>query len=548
MTGALAVSAGSLTSFFGGATGISYILGGVGAGLTGWRTARRLEGLSQFAFLPLKKTRVGLRVFLFVPGFLRDPTDLFRSFGATDGIYSAVVDLERTVGSGKSSETMAHTDTDTKRQVCGTDASDEISDEPKSRLWRSISSTVGLVGILKGSEGDKTEVLSIGVVLGTDGKGKVFVQRVTPGGVADKAGVAEGSILVSLQFINDDEKDEEKGKKGTEVVSVHVSVDDQVKRVGRGHLDAQSVALLFQRACETACGEKNSSDTKTVSCELRLRRNLSKDADVNALARKRQRRVVGSDTKISGIDTLADEIGTGEGSRDSFGTSRSYSPGSGLFGDTPDKKNVTPNPNAITTTKPSWPLPRGEQFVVAWEHALLMDLGGAMASFGRDAITKYVGTQAVAHTSLAALAAAVAWPITLLNAGGFIDSPWALVEGKSLLAGRALADALLSGKAGKRPTTLVAYSLGCDVVLRCCEFLLAAEGGEGLGLVQDLVMVGAPLDASRETWDAIRKVTAGRVVNAGDFGDLSLSAASTRGGDWMLRFLFRKKTWAFKGK
>lgn len=311
-------------------------------------------------------------------------------------------------------------------------------------------------------------------------------------------------------------------------------------------MDAQSVALLFQRACETACGEKNSSDTKTVSCELRLRRNLSKDADVNALARKRQRRVVGSDTKISGIDTLADEIGTGEGSRDSFGTSRSNSPGSGLFGDTPDKKNVTPNPNAITTTKPSWPLPRGEQFVVAWEHALLMDLGGAMASFGRDAITKYVGTQAVAHTSLAALAAAVAWPITLLNAGGFIDSPWALVEGKSLLAGRALADALLSGKAGKRPTTLVAYSLGCDVVLRCCEFLLAAEGGEGLGLVQDLVMVGAPLDASRETWDAIRKVTAGRVVNAGDFGDLSLSAASTRGGDWMLRFLFRKKTWAFK--
>ena len=91
--GAVALSAGTLVASFGGATGIAYALGGVGAGLTGWRAARRLEGLSQFAFLPLRGTGEGMRVFLYVPGFLRDPGDLFKSFGVNDGVYSAVVEV-----------------------------------------------------------------------------------------------------------------------------------------------------------------------------------------------------------------------------------------------------------------------------------------------------------------------------------------------------------------------------------------------------------------------------------------------------------------------
>ena len=34
-----------------------------------------------------------MRVFLYVPGFLRDPGDLFKSFGKRDGVYSAVVEV-----------------------------------------------------------------------------------------------------------------------------------------------------------------------------------------------------------------------------------------------------------------------------------------------------------------------------------------------------------------------------------------------------------------------------------------------------------------------
>jgi hypothetical protein len=93
VVGAVAVATTSTFAYFGGAAGISVVFGGVGAGLTGWRMARRTEGLSQFAFLPVRGEGRGLACFLFVPGFLRDPADLFRTWGAVDGVYCVVVDI-----------------------------------------------------------------------------------------------------------------------------------------------------------------------------------------------------------------------------------------------------------------------------------------------------------------------------------------------------------------------------------------------------------------------------------------------------------------------
>lgn len=283
--------------------------------------------------------------------------------------------------------------------------------------------------------------------------------------------------------------------------------------------------------------------------ELRLRRNLSRGADVEALARRRARRAAPREraaARGSETDPMRALAAASPLSSASTASLEPRSVDEDVSSPSFEKSKKSEKEKTKTKTKQpshSWPLPRGEQLVVAWEHALLMDLGGAMSAFGRAAMTRYVGAQAVAHTSLAALASAVAWPVTLLNAGSFIDSPWALTESRGAHAGRALADALLegSGKGAPRPVTLIAYSLGCDVARRACAFLDETENGRGFGLIQDLVLVGAPLDASRETWAAMRRVAAGRVVNAGDFAT-SVSGLVSR--DWMLRFLFRKKNWA----
>jgi hypothetical protein len=656
LIGAVALSAGTLVSSFGGATGIAYALGGVGAGLTGWRFARRLEGLSQFAFLPLRGTDEGMRVFLYVPGFLRDPGDLFKSFGKRDGVYSAVVEVsadrsgsERT-GVGSSERTSGENpgtrgeNSSGKKDEAEAEAEEE-NVEQKTSPWRVLSDAVALRsltsllfdtgagetdGDVNGEEtkclrdeaknaSSSVDVSSVGLRLDVVGDGEVFVSSVVPGGIADAAGVAEGSVLVSAAFVRDDDEssssddddddddDECASKEDEDSKDSSKHEDSKAKkkkesssflRCGAGAGDARAVAALFARAAKKKSAAREGGERRpSRSVELRLRRNLSRGADVDALARRRARRVAESENGAGTekLDALASTNPLSSKSTASLGETLDSGSG-GVAENLGSPRDV--NQSSVSR---AWPLPRGAQFVVAWEHALLMDLGGAMSAFGRAAMTRYVGAQAVAHTSLAALASAVAWPVTLLNAGGFIDSPWALAEARSKDAGRALAKALLEGSASgaRRPVTIVAYSLGCDVVRAACACLLEAEEeaeqarnrnadrstvrredeseeasendeglskekknaaprnekkSGGLGLIQDLVFVGAPLDASFDTWSSLRRVTTGRVVNAGDFGDLSLAptssnifnAKSSRGGDWMLRFLFRKKTWALR--
>ena len=205
----------------------------------------------------------------------------------------------------------------------------------------------------------------------------------------------------------------------------------------------------------------------------------------------------------------------------------------------------------------SWPLPNGEQHVVGWEHALLIELGLAMTSFAQDAAVGYAVGHGIGYTSLAGIAAAVTWPALLLKSSQFIDSPWALAEARADDAGDALARALLDRRQGTRPVTLIGYSIGtfifitvllaisvmtfsvlctgCVAIRRCCAVLEAAEGGAGRGLIDGVVLVGATLDCGHDTWAPIRAVSCGRVVNA----HVSGAAASN---DWLLAFLYRANT------
>lgn len=79
---------------------------------------------------------------------------------------------------------------------------------------------------------------------------------------------------------------------------------------------------------------------------------------------------------------------------------------------------------------------------------------------------------------------------------------------------------------GDRSVTLCGYSLGARVVFRCCQEL-ARAGERGQGLVQDVVLLGAPVTTDVEQWRAIRGVVAGRVIHG---------FSRT---DWILRFIYK---------
>lgn len=573
VVGAVALSAGSLVAAFGGAAGISVVFGGVGAGLVGWRVSRRTEGLSQFAFLPVRGSGAGLSVFLFVPGFLRDPADLFRTWGASDGVYAVVMKLP------------------THREE---DEGEERADEgAEDATWGAA-------------------VTGMGMWLRRDAKTReVIVSRIDEGGAAERAGVAVGSVLTAVAVGDGPPR---RVRRGDEECPADGSVLrlSRVRRIlsGGGGRRGEDVA--------GGGGVGGADDARAATAELWLRRNLSAGADLDTLARrrrpldtrasrrKRERRRLAKEAARTrraegdgferAVD-LAEARSTGttetdtnrlaaeedessnpldsESNADSSDEDSDEAEDDGVIRAVSKLSAKTFRRLTFATTRAidgvsdaalsaatlaasatarvagfetadggaceteavkladAWPLPRGEQHVVGWEHALLMDLGGAMSSFGREAITAYVGAKAVSYTALASLAAAVAWPVTLLKSASFIDSPWALAESRAVDAGEELAAALAEKRHGVRPVTFVGYSLGAKVIFHAARALAAREDGAGLGLVQDVVLVGAPVDTSEETWAHVRRVAAGRVVNA-------YAGSASSNGDWMLRFLFRK--------
>ncbi|GFR66612.1 transmembrane and coiled-coil domain-containing protein 4 [Elysia marginata] len=123
------------------------------------------------------------------------------------------------------------------------------------------------------------------------------------------------------------------------------------------------------------------------------------------------------------------------------------------------------------------------------------------------------------------LLAAVAWPATLLGASNIIDNPWSVAMERSQSTGRLLADVLLSRDQGNRPVSLIGFSLGARVIFYCLEELSKRKGCEGI--VEDVIILGAPVTGDVKTWAKFDRVVAGKIVNG------------YCRGDWLLKFLYR---------
>ena len=173
-------------------------------------------------------------------------------------------------------------------------------------------------------------------------------------------------------------------------------------------------------------------------------------------------------------------------------------------------------PEAHHVARPSrkhWGNKTGEQLVLNWEPSTLGELGSCMTAWNETCAVNFYLTPAVlAKTALSRVADAVSWPATLLSSAGFIDDPWCLVKLRGKIAGEELARSLLAGEHGHRPVTFVAYSAGAYVVQACLQKLHEA-GERGKNIVDRAVFVSAPISTSKETWEPMREVVSGRLVN-----------------------------------
>ncbi|XP_060192621.1 uncharacterized protein LOC132622104 [Lycium barbarum] len=166
-----------------------------------------------------------------------------------------------------------------------------------------------------------------------------------------------------------------------------------------------------------------------------------------------------------------------------------------------------------------------ERYVLQWESKNLIAVSTAIQDWLTSRLAMELMKRGAMMTVLKTLLTALALPATLLAMTDFIDSKWAIAVDRSDKAGKLLAEVLQKGLQGHRPVTLVGFSLGARVIFKCLQIL--AESENNSGLVERVVLLGAPIAIKNMNWEAARKVVAGRFVNA------------YATNDWMLGIAFR---------
>ncbi|KAJ4365390.1 hypothetical protein N0V85_009254 [Neurospora sp. IMI 360204] len=162
-------------------------------------------------------------------------------------------------------------------------------------------------------------------------------------------------------------------------------------------------------------------------------------------------------------------------------------------------------------------------FALRYEVAAMLNLGNALRAMVTSAAWTYVKVELLKRTVLATLWSAL-WPISLLSMASALDNPFSLAKNRSEKAGKILADALINRVQGERPVTLIGYSLGARVIYSCLRTLAERRA---FGLVDEVILIGAPVPSDRDAWEMMRSVVSGKLWNV------------CSGNDYLLGFIYR---------
>uniref|UniRef100_A0A915DH25 Transmembrane and coiled-coil domain-containing protein 4 n=1 Tax=Ditylenchus dipsaci TaxID=166011 RepID=A0A915DH25_9BILA len=100
-----------------------------------------------------------------------------------------------------------------------------------------------------------------------------------------------------------------------------------------------------------------------------------------------------------------------------------------------------------------------EQYTLRYESKYLEEWGKAMEYFVSVAVG-YGAQRLLMETVLAGVVSAIAWPLVLISSSSLIDNPWNVCFSRSVEVGEHLAEVLLTRAHGRRPITLIGFSLG----------------------------------------------------------------------------------------
>ena len=161
--------------------------------------------------------------------------------------------------------------------------------------------------------------------------------------------------------------------------------------------------------------------------------------------------------------------------------------------------------------------PSAEIYSLRWETKELTALGKCLVK----TVTSMVAASAAkfwlvaVSTMAAAFFVAMALPLTVIGVSGVVDNSWSIVNSKAQKVGRMLAETLVEKVQGNRPVTLLAVSLGAQVVFSCLKHLLELEtqGKQVKGILENVIVLGAACSSNADTWESFKPLVAGRMIN-----------------------------------
>ncbi|KAI1103456.1 DUF726-domain-containing protein [Jackrogersella minutella] len=173
--------------------------------------------------------------------------------------------------------------------------------------------------------------------------------------------------------------------------------------------------------------------------------------------------------------------------------------------------------------------PQNESYVMKWEVDALKKMGTSLETTMQTFTWHEAKKEISSVTAFDRLRQAF-WPVGMVKLSKVIENPWCIGMVRAEKAGAVLADVLMNRLYGERPVTLIGYGLGARVIYAC---LMVLAEKRAFGVIENVVVMGAPCPSEVRIWAAIRAIVAGRIVNI------------YSKNDYMLAFLYRSSNWLY---
>lgn len=118
------------------------------------------------------------------------------------------------------------------------------------------------------------------------------------------------------------------------------------------------------------------------------------------------------------------------------------------------------------------------------------------------------------------------WPDSLLRSSKVVDNAWIMGMTRSTKLSSCLSDLITGHLHGERGLSLIGYGVGARAIYLTLTYLAERKL---YGLVDSVVLMGAPIPGDTGTWTALKSVVTGRFVNVFAKNDYMLAFASRSG-------------------